>query len=251
MKLRLLKGIPLAMLCIHAMTLLSQGGTSVTRKPRNYTVFQAGGIGSVNMCYRTLENTRSEISVDNLITLRNSEETMKFGYHAGIGFCINASDHFGMETGILYANMGFETKLYDYIYVVYDPTLPVKGRSIYNINYIQVPLKANFFVGPGKVRFYSSVGIQTNVLVNQNETLVKKYEDGRTEYEVFDSNYPIEKVNFSGMVEVGIDVKFNKFMHLRAAPNFNHSIGRVVDSPLSTYLWSAGFSAQFYYGWWD
>lgn len=249
MKLRLMKRLLVGLLIVHSLTLVAQGGTNVTRKPRNYTVFQIGGIGSTNMCFRTLENTRSEMSVDQLIDLRNQGETMKFGYHAGIGFCINVSENFGVETGIQYANMGFETQLMDYIYVSYDPSLPIKGRSIYNLNYIQIPLKGNIFVGKGKVKFYSSIGVQTNALVNQNETIVKKFEDGRTEYEVFDSNYPLEKVHFSGMIEAGIDVKFSKFLHLRAAPNFSHSIGRVVDAHLSTYLWSAGMGLQFYYGW--
>lgn len=249
MKLRLLKGILVCSLCIQTIALAAQGGTIVTRKPRNYTVFQIGGMGSTNICFRTLENTRSEISVDQLIDLRNDGETMKFGYQAGIGFCINVSENFGVETGVQYSNMGFETKLMDFIYAFPEPGAPIQGRSIFNLNYIQIPLKGNIFIGKGKVKFYSSIGVQTNALVNQNETWVLKYEDGRTEYEVFDSNYPLEKVHFSGMIEAGIDVKFSKYIHLRAAPNFSHSIGRVVDAPLSTYLWTAGMGVQFYYGW--
>ncbi len=229
--------------------LTAQGGTTITQIPKNYNTFQVGGIGSLDICYRTLENKQREFSIDNLITNKNEGETVKFGYHAGIGFCMNASEHFGMEIGVIYSNRGYETKLTNYIYPQPDPTMPTQGRSIYNYNFIDVPIRANFFAGKGKVRFFASFGISTNVLVAQNETFVKKYEDGRTEYEVITSSYPLEKVVFSGTIAAGVDCKFNKNLSLRVAPHFGHNIGRFSNAPLSVYLWTTGLSASFYYGW--
>jgi hypothetical protein len=229
--------------------LVAQGNTNLTHDAKGFPTFQIGAIGSVDICYRTLENKRGEPSIDQLIELENANHTVKFGYHAGLGFCINVSKHFGMETGVIYANRGYETKLQEFIYAQPDPTAPTHGRSIYNYNYIDVPIKANFFAGKGKVRFYGSVGIVTNVLVAQNETFVKKYADGRTTYEVFQTNWPFERVVFSGMVAAGIDVKFSDKLNLRISPNFSHNIGRFVDAPISGYLWSTGLSADFYFGW--
>jgi hypothetical protein len=229
--------------------LFSQGGTNITKPHKDYPDFQIGAIGSIDMCFRTLENKQKATSIDHLIDSRNQDETVKLGYHAGIGFCMNISRNFGMEVGVVYSNQGYETKLKDYINPLPGPGMPIKGRSIYNYNFINVPLKANFFIGKGKVRFYTSVGVITNVLVGQNETFVKKYGDGRTEYEVFNTNNPFQKVIFSGTIAAGIDVKFNKALNLRLSPNFSHSIGRFSDAPLSEYLWNAGFSADFYFGW--
>ncbi len=226
-----------------------QGNTYITKKMRDYPVFQIGGIGGIDMCFRTLENKKGDPSIDELIKYENENQTLKFGYHAGLGFCINISKHFGMETGVIYSNRGYETVMQEFIYVQYDPTMPTHGRSIYNYNYIDIPLKANFFVGKGKVRFYSSFGISTNVLVAQNETFVRKYEDGRKTYEVFKSDLPLQNVVFSGMVAAGIDVKFSQQLNLRIAPNFGHNIGRFIDRPVSGYLWTAGLSADFYFGW--
>lgn len=227
-----------------------QGKTTVTRVPKNYKTFQIGGIGSVDMCFRTFENKQREISIDNLIAMRNQAEMIKFGYHAGLGFCMNASEHFGIEVGVVYSNRGYETKLFNYIYQTPpDASMPIQGRSIYNYNFIDIPVKANFFAGKGKVRFYGSVGVSANILVAQNETFVKKYQDGHTDREVFQTNNDFEKVIFSGNVEAGIDIKFNKYLNLRLAPNFSHSIGRFMEGPLSEYLWTAGFGAGFYYGW--
>lgn len=231
------------------LPLFSQGGTHITRIPKNYSTFQVGGIGSVDICFRTLENKQRVQSIDDLISTKNNGETVKFGYHAGIGFCINASEHFGMETGIIYTNRGYETKLMDYIYITPDPALPTKGRSIYNYNFIDIPLKGNFYLGKGKVRFYGSVGLSANILITENETFVKKYEDGRTEYEVFKTSGGFEPVVFSALLEAGIDVKFNKHLNLRVAPNFSHTLGRFADGPISEYLWNTGLSASFYYGW--
>ncbi len=243
---RLIFGTLLFSICISGF---SQGGTYITGPARNYNTFQIGGIGSLDMCYRTLENKQREQSIENLIELKNNSETFKFGYSAGIGFCMNVSQHFGMEVGVLYSNKGYETKLTDYIYAVPEPGMPTQGRSIYNYNFIDVPLKANFFAGKGKVKFYTSFGIITNVLVNQNETFVKKYEDGRTEYDVFTTNYPYEKVVFSATLAAGIDCKFSKSLHLRISPHFSHTIGRFWNGPISGYLWNTGISADFYYGW--
>jgi hypothetical protein len=228
----------------------AQGSTTITRIPKNYPTFQVGGIGSLDFCFRTLENKEGAVSLNELIVTRNNGEMPKFGYHAGIGFCINASEHFGMETGIMYSNQGYETKLMNYLYPVPDPSLPTKGRSIYNYNFLDIPLKANFFIGKGKVRFFGSVGIIANILVAQNETFVKKYEDGRTEYEVFKTSDNFEKVVFAGTLSAGIDVKFNKHLNLRLGPHFGHHLGRFKEAAVSQYLWTAGFGAGFYYGWW-
>ena len=94
---------------INCVGSFSQGNTSITQIPKNYKTFQVGGIGSLDMCFRNLENPRKEISIDNLIATKNSGETFKFGYHTGIGFCINVSQYFGMELGVVYSNMGYET----------------------------------------------------------------------------------------------------------------------------------------------
>lgn len=232
-----------------ASTTFSQGGTSITRVPKNYNTFQLGIIGAVDLCYRSLENKQRETSVANQIDIKNSGETFKFGYHAGLTLGINVSNNFGMEIGVIYANRGYETKLTDYIYVQPEPTMPTQGRSIYNYNFIDVPIRANFFAGKGKLKFYGSVGIITNVLVGQNETFVKKYADGRKEYDVFETNNTFEQVTFSGSVAAGIDYYFNKHVSLRLAPCFNHNLGRFSNTPLSVYLWNAGFSATIFYGW--
>lgn len=244
-----LKTILFICLLLNASFAYSQGGTHITRIPKKISTFQIGIIGSVDLCFRTLENKQRETSIDQLMSFRNQTETFKFGYHTGINLGVNISEHFGMEVGVIYANKGWETTLMNFIYPVPDPTLPEKGRSIYNCNFIDVPLRANFYAGKGKVRFYGSFGIVTNILVSQNETFVKKFADGRTEYEVYDTNHPFEKVVFSGTVSAGIDIRFNKFLSLRAAPNFSHNIGRFVDDPMSDYLWTAGFGASVHYGW--
>ena len=243
------KVILFLILLYYTQPVFSQELIHVDSIPKNYSTFQVGGIGSLDICFRTLENKQRESSIDNIIASKNASETVKFGYHAGLSFGIQMTKNFGMEVGIIYSNRGYETKLTDYIYAVPDPTLPTKGRSIYNYNFIDIPIKANFFAGKGKIRFYASVGIITNLLVAQNETFVKKYQDGRTEYDVFTTNYPLEKVVFSGTLAAGIDYKINKSMSLRLAPNFSHNFGRFANEPLSVYLWNVGFSANFYYGW--
>lgn len=234
---------------VAMQTLSAQGNTYFTKSIKDFPTFQIGGIGGIDMCYRTLENKRNEASIDELIQYENQTQTVKFGYHAGIGFCINVSKHFGMETGIIYSNRGYETKLQEFIYAQYDPSMPTHGRSIYNYNYIDIPLKANFFAGKGKVRFYASVGVSTNVLVAQNETFVRKYEDGRKTYEVYKSDLPLQNVVFTGLVAAGIDIKFSQQLNLRVSPNFSHNIGRFIDRPVSGYLWTTGISADFYFGW--
>src|SRR5689334_8732270 len=103
-------------LIFSVRVLVAQGNTNLTRDTKGFSSFQVGAIGSIDMCYRTLENKRGDPSIDQLIKFENDNNTIKFGYHAGIGFCINVSKHFGMETGVIYSNRGYETKLQEFIY---------------------------------------------------------------------------------------------------------------------------------------
>jgi len=238
----------LLLLAFCNIVIMSQGYTSITSNKR-YKTFQIGAIGSLDMCFRTLENKERESSVQSIIDSRNNTETFKFGYSGGLGFSMNVTEHFGMETGILYTNRGYETRLMNYIYITPDPSLPEQGRSIYNYNFIEVPVKANFFAGRNKVRFFCSFGINTNILVAQNETFVKKYADGRTEYDVFKTDFDFQKVVFSGSLAAGLDIKFNNYLNLRVYPTFSHQFGKFMDAYISEYLWNTGLTAAFYYGW--
>lgn len=234
--------------CMLFSMAYSQGNTNITRAFKEFHVFQIGVVASPNICYRTLENKERATSIDELIGMRNGSETIKWGYHVGLDFQLNVSKHFGMSLGVVYCNRGYETQLTDFIYPQPDPSLPIKGRSIYNFNYIDIPLKANFLIGRRSVKFYASFGVITSALLFENQTLMRKFEDGHKEYESFPTNFNYQNVVFSGTVSAGLDIKTGKFMNLRFAPYFTHNIGRVIDEPLSTYLWTTGIQVGYYFG---
>ncbi len=213
---------------------------------------------SPDICYRTLENDGSSSTAPLIMDSLNDRESPKFSYSTGLSLCYNLTRHWAIETGLLYSNKGFAfvnsdptfgdqiDPRYGFIYTSGGST-PTKIIFIDNFNYLDIPLRTIFTVGNRKVRFISSLGITTNILINATGTSVVKYANGDTDRNTQEQPYDYKKVNFSPTVSMGIDWQLCDKFNLRVEPTFRYGLLKIIDAPITAYLWSGGLNLTCYY----
>ena len=197
--------------------------------------------------FRTLKNRNGESSADVTIKNRNDIETARFGYTTGLNVGILASQLVGFETGIQYSDKGYKTKNQDLVYFPPSPSSPTKAHFIYAYQYIGIPFKAKFYFGKGNVRFLSSIGLMTNLLLNVKQTTIVEYSNGKTENSTKSTTSGFKKVDISPIVSIGIDYKLNKKFHLLAEPTFRYGVIKTKSAPVTENLWNAGLNIGIYY----
>lgn len=209
--------------------------------------FQLGVNFSPDVNYRILENNDGTEMSDAIINSRDDREIPKFGYSTGLNVCFNINRFLGIETGLQYSNKGYQTEKIDLIFGQPDPSLPEHLKYIDDFHYVDIPLKVNFTAGKKKVRFFSSVGITTNIFIKGTTTSVIYYSD-RTERDKDPTSYDFEKVNLSPTVSAGIDYKINDRMNLRVEPTFRYGVLKIIDAPVTGYLYNGGLNVSYYFG---
>ena len=236
-------------LLLLTMTAFSAYGQDKTKE--NPTVdFKRVQIGinvSPDICFRTLKNNDGSSTSDLVVKLNNENETIKVGYTTGLNVCFNIKKFVGIETCIQYSNKGYQTKFKDLIFGQPDPSAPNKAKFIYNFHCIDIPVKANFTIGKKKVRFFTSVGVTTNIFIKETQTSVLVYSDHTTR-KTNPTSYDYKRVNISPTISVGIDYKINSRMNLRVEPTFRYGVLKIIDAPVTGYLYSGGLNISYYFG---
>jgi hypothetical protein len=256
-----MKNIPLLLLTFIVINVYGQG----QEKENKDIVFNRIQIGvnfSPDLNYRTLKNNDGSTNSDQVIKLRNENETVKPGYTVGLNFIYNFNKNIGIETGIQYSNKGYQRKLQDFIYGDFiDPkygfigssnppeNMPIQLTTIFNYYYIDIPLKINFIFGMRKIRIITSVGITANLFVKETYTSIFYYDDATTTRKTYNlSYYDYNSLNISPLISLGIDYKINKSMNLRLEPTFRYGILKIIDHPVTAYLWNTGLNISYYVG---
>lgn len=215
-----------------------------------------GITASPDICYRTLKNNGGGEIAELIINYRNDYEHPKLGYTAGMSVCYNLSERIGIETGLQYATKGetsinSDFKSGDHLDSNYgfvsakDPTTELK--SIYNYNYLDIPVRAIFSFGQRKIRFISSIGLTTNVFLYATKKNIYTFESGEKKTEKVDQPYTFKPVGLTSTISAGIDCQLNNKMNLRVEPTFRYGLSKIIDTPVTARLWSAGLNITCYY----
>ena len=203
---------------------------------------------SLDHNYRTLKNNDGSSSSDVVIDVRNESEVGKLGFTSGLNVRFDFTKFFGLETGIQYSIKGYQTKEKDLFWPAPNPTAPTKGKFISNYHYIDIPVKANFTFGSGRTRFFSSIGLTTNVFIKETQTTVLKYADNKKDKDTQPTNHKYNSLNLSPMIGVGLDYKINDRTSFRIEPTFRYGVLKLIDSPVAAYLWNGGLNLSYYFG---
>lgn len=217
----------------------------------NFKRFQIGVNFLPDVDYRLLQqNTSSSIGVKLIINQRNKVEVPKFGYTTGLNFCYNIKSFVGIEVGVQYSNKGYQSKKQDLYFDFNGSTYILTGdyfKYVDEFHYIDIPVKVNFTVGKKKVRFFTSVGLVTNMLVRANEVVVWT-ENGTIHKSTNNETKNCNRVNLSPMLSLGIDYKINNKMNLRVEPTARFGVLSVLDGSIKEYLYSGGLNLSYYFG---
>jgi len=241
-----MKNLTIFLLTLAALSSYGQDKTKET-PTADFKRVQIGINVSPDICFRTLKNNDGSSTSDLIVERNNKNETIKVGYTAGLNVCFNIKKFVGLETGIQYSNRGYQTKMRDLVYAQPEPSAPNRVKLIYNFHCIDIPVKANFTIGKKKVRFFTSVGVTTNIFITETQTSVLIYSD-RTDRKTSPTNIDYNKVNISPTISVGIDFKINSRMNLRVEPTFRYGVLKIIDAPVTGYLYSAGLNIGYYFG---
>jgi hypothetical protein len=204
---------------------------------QDFSRWQIGANFSPDFAYRTTEKSFGY------------NEIGKFGFTTGLNVVYNFSNLFGLETGILFSDKGYQTKETTVLMIDYtrDFSGYATSRGISSYRYIDIPLKANFTFGKHKLRYVGTVGLTANILINGKFTY---YSD------VFGNGVRItrdkyfSKFNVSPMIGFGIDYQFAKNFNLKIVPTFRYGVIKIWNESYSVpyYLWNAGIDIGIYYG---
>lgn len=218
---------------------------------------QLGISASPDICFRTLKiNNENEISALSLND-RNKNERPIFGYSSGLALCYNIDRHWGIETGLRYSNQGFVYVMSDLtfgdqidpVYGLMHPTQETITEVIYRDNFhdVDLPVRVVFTAGRNKLRFVSSLGVNTNVFINATRTMVVKHANGSTDRSSQPHPINYDVVNFSPTASIGMDWRMSDKMHLRVEPTFRYGLLKISNTPIAIYLWNSGMNVTCYY----
>ncbi len=185
-------------------------------------------------------------------TYRSFYERPKLGYTTGLNACYQLNRRISLETGLQYSNKGCQTETIDIVLNEPDPAVPNQAKYIYNLHFIDIPLKANLYYGSGKSRFFTSIGLTTNFYINETQTNIFTY-PARRERESFITDADLRKVNFSPTLSFGFDYQINAQNHIRFEPTIRFALLNVTDGASlinlpSGKLFNAGLNISYYLG---
>jgi hypothetical protein len=241
-----MKKVIIFMLTLISLNSYGQDNTATT----DFKRVQIGVNVSTDIAYRTLQNNEGSQSMAHRIDSYNDIEIPKISYTAGANVSFNINKLLSLETGVQYSNKGYQTKMLAIPFetLVYDPNTPTaEGKMIYDYHYIDIPVKANFTIGQNKVRFFSSIGLTANILIDATQSSIIVAQNETTKYK-HDTNYGYNKLNISPTISVGIDYKINNNMNLRIEPTFRYGILSIIDAPIQGYLYNGGLNVSYYVG---
>lgn len=236
-------------LTLSLSTLFTFSTTAQTTDSLSKTArFQFGVNFSSDYCYRKLENNDNENpNMDQLIESRNELEHPKFGFTSGVNACYNFNEHFSVELGAQYSNKGYGMTISEFVYA--NPpepgTAPESAKFLYNYHYLDIPVRANFSFGNKAIRFIGSVGLTTNFFIQETDKRFIYYAD-RTEKTRYTTNYDYAPVNFSPTLSLGVTYAINDRMSLRLEPTVRYGLSKIIDAPITAYLYNAGVNVGYY-----
>lgn len=246
------------------LSLVSNGQDTLKIK-KDYKGLLIGISVSPDYCNRILSSPYDGTFYSSFINLRDDMEKYKIGFTGGININYDVSKNLGFEIGVQYSNKGYSTKAIELTYgdaidprfgFTYDSlqpntitnSSPVKNiKFVDNLIYLDIPARAILNFGKNKIRFITSFGITTNILLEATTTTVSEYENGETKSTTQDQPYEYKTLGISPTFSIGAAYKISNKFKLTAEPTVRYGLLNINDAPITVNLWSIGFNVGFYY----
>jgi len=193
--------------------------------------------------YRKLYDTNGNLG--SVVEGRNEQETPKYSYTTGVNALYNFNDQIALGFGVLYSNKGYKMEIDNLTFSSGEQTEIVKLKTLYNMQYIDVPVNVNMSLGNKKIRFVGAAGIVANFFIGETDRTIIYFQD-RREYFTNSPDYDFNKVNLTATVSAGISYQMNESTTLRLEPTFRYGLTKIMDAPISATLFSAGLNLSYF-----
>jgi hypothetical protein len=202
-----------------------------------------GIMASPDFSYRTLRENAPGTGNDLVIDSRNEQENPNFGYTTGIVLNMSLSQKIRLNTGFCFSTKGYRTKEYELFYGPPPlPTEPTAARVIYRFDYIEIPVLIDFILRKGKMSLIPAAGITLQCLIKAKNEAKLDFEDGHSESRATTTTGDFRKFNLSPTVGFGLEYKPCNNLVLVAAPTFRYGLVKIVDKPVTEFLWNVGLN---------
>lgn len=242
---------PLTILALGISSLVFGADSEETKAKSNLSNLKIGINASPEICYRRLFPNPSYVlnsTQKSVIDWRNNLEIIKVGYALGINVNYSLKKFVSIETGIGYSNLGYQTKKVSLTFSVPDPREPTDYKIVYSRHHIDIPLKVNFFIGKGKVRFLASAGIIASFAFDERATAIYYFGEKEERQKPMTSPYNFNNFNLFPVLGIGFDYQITKHFSMRVAPTFRYGILKTINTPLTEHIYSGGLGVNFLYG---
>lgn len=218
-----------------------------------------GLVFSPDYCFRTLHNNDGSSSSAVIIDLRNNDEEPIFGFTTGLNVFYQITKKIGFETGLQYSRQGYQIESNDlffgdpidprngYAYDTSSSMIPSGVRFISNYNYLDIPLRVVLNFGKNRMRFITSAGLTTNILVSSGQISIIKYKDGKDKRSKSDFLHDIKTMNVTATLSAGVEYNLNSKLFFRVEPTIRYGLLEINDDPITAFLWRAGLAFGCYY----
>jgi len=206
---------------------------------------KVGVVFAPEYCYRLLNYHPSNGWVEDL---RNNEEEATFGFTTGLGFKMNLSSKFVFESGLFYSIKGEQIKSKDLEWASPNPDFPVNSKAKYHFKYIELPLKAQYLIGSGRLKGFVSAGVAVNIFSEKETKIISASADGHSTSEpsVVDLGYL--KFNVAAVLGVGMTYDLTRRFSISVEPVYKRFLNSiVVDDQAKEYPYSFGANFGVYY----
>ncbi|OJV42927.1 MAG: hypothetical protein BGO29_07110 [Bacteroidales bacterium 36-12] len=176
----------------------------------------------------------------------------KLGVSSGISIIANFGEHLGIETGLQYSNKQLATHSG---LMFWNTEFGIaEGEWSHNFNYIDIPVKLNYYIGKGMNRFMITAGVTTSFLQNYNIQWVT-YGGHPYESKFSAKKYANTRYNFYTF-GVGVLEQLNDRLSLRILPTFSIANKDILKTQLPTewhvtsaerLLWNTGVEVGLLY----
>ena len=196
---------------------------------------------SPDYCYRTL---RTDPSYQDWADQQNSSQIPKFGYTTGINAILKFNKSIALEMGVQFSDKGMQTKMIKIEQEDPDQSIPDEIHNTWHYYYIDIPIKANYFILKGKLNLFVSPGLSTNIFWVQKRVHSEFNPDNEETYFMSEG---FNRFNMAVLFGTGIDYFFSKKFNLRIEPIFRYSLTPLNNSELKRYQYSIGANFGLYY----
>jgi hypothetical protein len=108
-------------------------------------------------------------------------------------------------------------------------------------------VRAIFNFGEKKIHFVMSIGVSTNIFLKATQTSIFEYENGNTKHQTQDQQYDYKTLDISPIISAGVDYRVSNKINLRAEPTFRYGLLKIINTPITAYLWNGGLNITCYY----